>query len=330
VTKQDAPEQRYLGFIDAGRRFACAVRDDLRRREPPRPDTLFFAYDTAALETMAWLREHNVRCLLGQMDPGRVEDTLVRAEEKRWPGWVEGTAPTPEAYFQRREREWALADCIIVNSEFSRQGLIAQGVPAAKLEVVPLCYESDAAPLSAAPRGPVSARAPLQVLFLGQVILRKGIPYLIEAARDLVGEPVQFHVVGPIGISREAVASAPPNLFFHGRATRDQAADWYRRADVFVLPTLSDGFAVTQIEAMAHGLPVITTPCCGEVVTPEVDGFLVPAREPAPLRAALLRYVREPKLLAAHREAARAKAGQFKLAGLRERLIRLEARLFSS
>jgi len=83
---------------------------------------------------------------------------------------------------------------------------------------------------------------------------------LIEAARLLTHEDVRFDIVGPIGISRDAVASAPSNMRFHGRVSRDQAADWYRQSDVFVLPTISDGFALTQLEAMAHGLPVIATP----------------------------------------------------------------------
>jgi len=57
---------------------------------------------------------------------------------------------------------------------------------------------------------------------------------LLAAARKLEGENIRFDVVGPIGISQEAIASAPRNMTFHGRATRDQAANWYRQADLFV------------------------------------------------------------------------------------------------
>jgi len=55
-------------------------------------------------------------------------------------------------------------------------------------------------------------------------------------------------------------------------------SDWYRSADVFVLPTLSDGFAITQIEAMSHGLPVIATPNCASVVENGVDGLWCPQK----------------------------------------------------
>jgi glycosyltransferase involved in cell wall biosynthesis len=246
------------------------------------------------------------------------------------------TIQVPEEYFVRREREWALADRVVVNSEFSRQALLRQGVPDDKLVVIPLCYETKSEDgseeieegRSIADRRSSTAHrpssSPLRVLFLGQVILRKGIQYLISAARRLERENIHFDVVGPIGISREAMATAPGNLTFHGRTGRDQAAAWYQRSHLFVLPTISDGFAITQLEAMAHGLPVVTTPCCGEVVRDGVDGFVVPPRDPDALVRVLQRYLSEPGLLPAQQSAALEKSRQFTLARLGENLRRLE------
>jgi glycosyltransferase involved in cell wall biosynthesis len=172
-----------------------------------------------------------------------------------------------------------------------------------------------------------SAFSPLRVLFLGQVILRKGIQYLIEAARKLVNENIRFDIVGPVGISEEAVASAPKNMKFHGRANRTAAAGWYQQADLFVLPTLSDGFALTQLEAMAHGLPVITTPCCGEVVSNGADGFIIPPRDVNALAVAFQRYLNEPRLLQSQRATALEKSRRFSLERLAENLESLEAEL---
>jgi glycosyltransferase involved in cell wall biosynthesis len=109
-------------------------------------------------------------------------------------------------------------------------------------------------------------------------------------------EQIHFDVVGPIGILPGAVASAPRNMTFHGPVTRDHAAEWYRQADVFVLPTLSDGFALTQLEALVHGLPVIVTPNCGQVVEEGKTGFIVPARDAQALTNAILRFLRYPGL----------------------------------
>lgn len=321
----------YHGFIEVGRRFALRVREDLKRRKLP-PNPIFFSYDTGALEAFEWCRANGIRCVLGQMDPNRVEVELVHAEEKAWPGWALNSITVPEEYFVRREQEWALADRIVVNSEFSRQALLQQGVPPEKLVVIPLCFEtagqSTGLQTADQPTGLFGQKSvvrspwsvvrgqcsgPLRVLFLGQVILRKGIQYLMEAARRLEKEPIQFDVVGPIGISREAMAKAPANLQFHGRANRNQTAEWYRQADLFVLPTISDGFAITQIEAMVHGLPVVTTPNCGQVVDDGVDGLVVPPRDATSLARAFQRYLDGPELLSSHSAAAQAKAKRFSL-----------------
>jgi glycosyltransferase involved in cell wall biosynthesis len=314
----------YPGYCDVGRRFASAVRDQLSRRDLP-PGAIFFAYDTGALEIFEAIRPRGVRCVLNQMDPNRIEVELVREEEKRWPGWALRAIDVPEAYFRRREQEWSLADRVVVNSEFSRQALIRQGVSADKLAVLPLCFE--AGPQREDDHRDVSLQPPLRVLFLGRVILRKGIQYLMEAAKILKDDPVHFDVVGPIGISDDAINLAPPNMTFHGRANRDQVGAWYRKADIFVLPTLSDGFALTQIEAMAHGLPVIATPNCGEVVTHGVDGVIVPPRDAISLAKAVQRYLVESELLDVQRVAALKKSEQFKLGHLVKRILSLEAEL---
>jgi glycosyltransferase involved in cell wall biosynthesis len=220
----------------------------------------------------------------------------------------------------------------MVNSEFCRQALVRQGVPEEKLVVVPLCYENEAQTCAgvrtsegiANSRSSIGKDRAFRVLFLGQVILRKGIQYLVEAAKLLREENVVFDVVGQIGISHAAVKSAPPNVTFHGRVMRDNAGEWYSRANVFVLPTLSDGFAITQLEAMAHGLPVIATPNCGEVVTHGEDGLIVPIRDSFALAGVIQNYLRNSGLLAAHSAAAVKKAARFSLESLSHKLRELE------
>jgi glycosyltransferase involved in cell wall biosynthesis len=103
--------------------------------------------------------------------------------------------------------------------------------------------------------------------------------------------------------------------------------EFYTRADVFVLPTISDGFALTQLEAMAHGLPVITTPNCGRVVTDGVDGFLIPPRDPAALARAIHVLAEDPERLQAMREAARQALARFRLDQLDSNLRTLESKL---
>jgi glycosyltransferase involved in cell wall biosynthesis len=323
-TRRQERNRLYENFSEIGQAFAICVREALKHRKDFDSDSIFFSYDTGALETMEWCRERGARCILNQMDPSRVEVELVQQEEKLWPGWAPQTIEVPEEYFKRREKEWALADCVVVNSDFCRQALVKQGVLPEKLRVVPLCFEKNSK--SATPNREIQreAKEKLRVLFLGQVILRKGIQYLIETAKLLQNENVQFNVVGPIGISEAAIAAAPKNIVFHGRVTRDQAANWYRQSDVFVLPTLSDGFAITQLEAMSYGLPVVATSSCGAVVSDGVDGFIVLPRDAAALAKSLQKYLKDHDLLEQQSHAALIKIQQFDMEHLAENLWSLE------
>jgi hypothetical protein len=102
---------------------------------------IFFGYDTGFLEAASYIRKRGGKAVVCQMDPSRFEVDLVKAEEKLWPGWAKRSVEVPESYFKRREQEWAIADLVMVNSAWSRQALISQGVKDDKIIVVPLAYE---------------------------------------------------------------------------------------------------------------------------------------------------------------------------------------------
>jgi glycosyltransferase involved in cell wall biosynthesis len=142
----------------------------------------------------------------------------------------------------------------------------------------------------------------------------------MAAARLLPAERLRFVIAGPIGISTQAVRSAPSNMSFIGPITRDRAAEVYRSADLFVFPTLSDGFGVTQLEAMAHGLPVIATRNCGEVVEDGVNGLVVPARDPEVLAKAIEELAFDDRRLGLMTAAALETARRFSVQVLSERL----------
>ncbi len=278
-----------------------------------------FSYTGTFLESARRLHELGGGLAIhGQVDPAASEEEIVAEERQCWPGWESAAAVVPEAWKERRQAEWAEADVIVVNSDWTRTCLQAQGVPEAKLRIVPLAYTPPCAPVPPRQPGPN-----LRVLWLGQVILRKGIPYLLEAARRLAGEPIEFVVAGSIQISREAVASAPPNVRFIGPVSRSLVSKLYADADVFVLPTLSDGFAITQLEAMAHGLPVIATPRCGEVVLPGRNGRLVPPADSEALTEALASLIADRASLASMSHEALQTSKQFGLDRLAASLLQL-------
>ena len=82
-----------------------------------------------------------------------------------------------------------------------------------------------------------------------------------------------------------------------GPVTRKRAAEFYRNADVFILPTLSDGFAITQLEAQGHGLPVIASKNCGKVVENGLNGMILDEPSPTCIAAALHGSIANPDRL---------------------------------
>jgi glycosyltransferase involved in cell wall biosynthesis len=279
TTLRDISEE----YCQFGRWYALRVREHLKKAELDPARDCFFGFNTNCLEVLETLSRRGVFTVVDQVDPARVEEEMVLEECERWPGWSNTPGRMSHEYWSRLGAEWKAADSVLVNSEWSRQALVKQGVPPEKIIIVPLALEL---PREWAPQ-PVNPSGPLKVLWLGTVNIRKGIPYLAEAARRLERRNIEFLLAGPLAISPRAVQSFPKNLAVLGRITRDRLGDVYKQAHVFVLPTISDGFAITQLEAMSHGLPVITTPNCGRVATHGVDGLIVPPRDATALADAI-------------------------------------------
>jgi glycosyltransferase involved in cell wall biosynthesis len=267
-------------LADNHRFQATALRQLREVPDASYPITLF-AYSYAARDLLAYARTRGWRTVLGQIDPGPQEERIVATLSADHPQWSGGWSPAPPSYWAEWREETQLADAIVVNSEWSRQCLLQEGLPAAKLHVIPLAYEGTT---QSHQQSEIKNQKCLRVLFLGQANVRKGIHDLVAAARLLEKEPFQFDIVGP---HPPLPPGLPANVRFHGPVPRAGASAWYARADVFVLPTHSDGFALTQLEALAHGLPVIATPCCGRVVEDGVNGWIVPPGHPDAMAQAL-------------------------------------------
>ena len=243
---------------------------------------ILLSYSYTALEPFRYAKARGWNTVLVQIDPGPEEEAIVAEEAARVPELATGWQRAPADYWALWREECKLADRIVVNSEWTREGLVRGGVPAEKISIIPLAYEVTGLPDHKTTRPQereypdrFTFERPLRVLFLGLINLRKGVARLLEAARILRDEPVEFWMVGPVEIANAGTISDAWRLKWFGAVTRKQAAEFYRDADVFILPTLSDGFAITQLEAQTHGLPVIASKNCGQVVENGVNGIIL-------------------------------------------------------
>ena len=130
------------------------------------------------------------------------------------------------------------------------------------------------------------------VLSIGQFIHRKGFDVLMKAAAEL-SEPCEIYIVGgePTEEYRKLARELGlQNIHFHGFRKKEELAKYYRAADLFVLPTREDIWGLVINEAMAYGLPVITTDRCVaglELVEEGVSGWIVPAGDEKALAKAM-------------------------------------------
>ncbi len=185
----------------------------------------------------------------------------------------------------------ALADLLLCPSEWVAEGVRdASPESAHKICVVPYGCSIDYA-------GRVNRPKVGKVLFAGDDVVRKGLHYVAQAATELraVNKDIDIEVAGsiPDTILRHPLCR---DLHFVGKLSSEQMKQRYLAADVFVLPSLSEGFAGVVAEAIGAGCPVIVTREAGSPVLHEREGLIVAARDPKALSEAILRMVRDREL----------------------------------
>lgn len=203
------------------------------------------------------------------------------------------------------------AACVVTVSDFSRR-LLARQFPdiEGRLYRVYNGIASDSFPPAEFPDGP-----PL-IVSIGRAIEKKGFPDLIAACRGLGARGYECVILGggPMEADlRDSCADLGGKVRILGALSQEEIRKYLRRARVFVLPCVTaqdgamDNLPTVIMEAMASGLPVISTPLAGipEMVQDGVTGRLVPERDPIRLAEALSAYLDDPALARQHGVAGR-------------------------
>src|SRR5262249_37323993 len=238
---------------------------------------ILFAYSYAAGSLLKFARERGWMTILGQIDPGPVEEAIVVEQYRVVHG---NDAPRPQAvpaYWAAWREEFELADRVVVNSAWSAECIAAAGVASEKLRIVPLALGEGHGIIVPPKSYPArfSAERPLRVLFLGQANIRKGIHIVYDAFAKLAGRPVKLTVAGNEEVPRPAALAGRGSVTWLGRVRRGEGDRHYRASDVFLFPTFSDGFGLTQLEAQTWRLPLIVSKRCGSVVTHGKNGIVL-------------------------------------------------------
>lgn len=245
------------------------------------------------------------------------EDAMImRRERSKYPDVEPQAQPSEECEFmERNQASWDIADRILVPSPFVWDAAVRCGADARKMVLVPYGISDEWMDGPAAP-------IPGRVLFVGNVGLRKGVHYLAEAARILKqrGVSVEVRVVGGLP-SHMRSCSLFDGPTYVGQIPYSETREEYARADVLIFPTLSDSFGLVQLEAMAYGIPVITTANCGAVVRDTVDGLVVPVCDSQALADSMETIVTDRCRRAEMSRNARSRAKEFSWASYKTALL---------
>lgn len=205
----------------------------------------------------------------------------INRGREQWPDLNRATYSEPHWKRLRKDAELELADVIVVASDWARESL-SLSETASNKPVVLVPYGTpveEIPPRSQAPSGPFT------VLFAGQVGLRKGVPHLIEAWEKLKLSDARLLLAGSINLPREYVNEHAESFEYPGALPRAELLDLMATVDLFVFPSLAEGFGLVIGEAMASGVPVLTTMNTGgpRLITDDIEGWCVSAHEIEPL-----------------------------------------------
>lgn len=224
----------------------------------------------------------------------RFQNEVLAEEHRRWKvPYIE-----PPAHIVRREEAiYEAADAITVPSRAALRSFVQMGVDPAKLHVIPYGVRLDKFVPSEGP-----ANDSFDVLFAGQASLRKGVPYLLQAFAALRHPRKRLTIVGAVQDDvRELLQRLPTdNVVFAGTLQQQDLAVRMSQSHVLALPSVEEGLALVQGQAMACGCPVIGTTATGaeDLFTDGREGFIVPERDSITLADRLQQLADDPELRA--------------------------------
>jgi alpha-maltose-1-phosphate synthase len=278
-----------------------------------------YSYEDLAATTFKKAKQQGILCLYDLPIPYyQMTGDIMRQEAELFPALapaIENLRESPEK-IDRKQQEIQLADRIFVASSISKQSLLDINVDAEKISVIPYGAPVDYFQPQLKPDDTFRA------LFLGQISPRKGVHYLLTAWKNLQLQDAELVLVGqnrfPTGWLEQysdvcKYVPSVPHLLLN---------QYYSSASVFVFPSLIEGFAMVLLEAMACGIPIITTPNTAgpDIITDGIEGFIIPIRDVAAIEEKIEWCYSHPQELAEMGRAARRKAEELTWELYRQRL----------
>lgn len=279
-----------------------------------------YGYEHCALESFRQGHKQGATCIY-DLTSGywkELQQILVH-EVEAFPEW-RSTAPSinfSDSVFSRKDQEIMEADSIVVASTFTKRTIEKHFRIQKKIHMIPY-----GAPDPVSIDRKKTANGKLKVLFVGALGIGKGIPYLLEALK-LFGNTLEVTIIGSKKGDCSPLNEALARYRWIPSLPNTEVLSEMAKHDLFVFPSLFDGFGLVILEALSQGLPVITTDNTGgpDVIEEGVDGFIVPIRSSAAIAEKIDLLDRKRDLLADMSASAKEKARLYSWAAYRSRLV---------
>lgn len=205
----------------------------------------------------------------------KVNESTARTLAQAFPEWNVTKEEKSPALLACETREHELATNIVAGSSYTRKSLIENGVSPDKVIVNPYGVDVKLFHPLTHPR----KRDPLRFVFVGSISARKGVPLLIKAWQSLSLKGCELWLVGPISPAERALIPHVPNLKIKGKYPLAELPELLRQCDVMVFPSYCEGFGLVLLEALATGLPIITSDATAgpDLIESGVEGLLLPS-----------------------------------------------------
>jgi glycosyltransferase involved in cell wall biosynthesis len=278
-----------------------------------------YAYEDGAATTFQAAKQQGILCFYDLPIVFYPTSRDIQVEEaKRFPKLAPALDATQEPAWklERKEQEIQLADHIFVPSSFVQNSLLEAGAKPEKISVIPF-----GAPIDYFHPQPKPDKL-FRTLFVGRVGPRKGVHYLLQAWQELSLPEAELLLVGINEFPEGWLDQYTKGIRHISSVPHASLNRYYSSANILVLPSLVEGLALVQLEAMACGIPLITTPNAGgsDIVTDGVEGFIIPVRDVEALKEKLDWCYTHPEELAHMGQAARHKAEQLTWEQYRQQL----------
>lgn len=213
-----------------------------------------------------------------------IRDVVINRKNEYW----SGVPIIDENYY---------ADIFLSPSAFSTEWLLSEGIPKSKIREIPFGVDSDV--FSPKTDMKSAKNRPVRFSFSGGVSKRKGVDTLLTAWKLCNFQNAELHFYGTIRNDVKKYIDEDESVTYHGHV---YLPDELNKNDVFIFPSILEGSAKSVYEALACGLPVITTPESGSIVEDGVDGFIVEKNQPLLLkeRMCFLYENQEERMIMSH------------------------------